>query len=175
MSLSYDLIADAYDELYGEEQAAKHREALRAAPPGQGPVLDAGCGTGMLAELIDAYYVGLDKSMPMLRKARERIRHKPADLVCADAGKMPFRPHAFTAVYSITVVHEAPTLIKEALHTAKQGAHILITLLKKKKEMLPQITAQLPNPKVIDQQHLKDIIITTKNIKPEKNKTTPTT
>ncbi|MBM1155075.1 class I SAM-dependent methyltransferase [archaeon] len=158
MSLSYDLIAEAYDELYGEEQEAKHREAVRAAPPGQGPVLDAGCGTGLLAKLIDAYYVGLDKSLPMLKKAREKVRNRLADLVCADAQKMPFRPQAFTTIYSITVVHEAPNLTREALTTLKEGGHLAITLLKKRREMLPHILRQLPNPKVIDED-LKDLII----------------
>lgn len=159
VSLDYDAIAEIYDELYGEEQAAKHREALRAAPPGSGPVLDAGCGTALLAELVDAYYVGLDKSLPMLKEAEKRVKHRAADLLCADAQHAPLRPRAFTAVYSITVVHEAPELIPEALRILKPGGVLVVTLLKKRGEMLPQVLRQLPNPQVVDVEELKDVIV----------------
>ncbi|MEM1509381.1 MAG: class I SAM-dependent methyltransferase [Thermofilaceae archaeon] len=158
MSLSYDLIAERYDELYSSEQLAKHRVVLSLAPPVE-PVLDAGCGTGMLLEALEVYGVGLDSSKGMLQVAKRRLTGRLVDLVQADAEKMPFRSCSFAAVYSVTVLHEAPALLGEALTVLKTGGLLAATLLRKKLELLPQIAGKLENVQVFDYPELKDLAI----------------
>ena len=71
-------------------------------------VLDVGCGTGLLMErLRESYYVGLDVSLGMLSKAKER-RAGLADLVLGDARQLPFRSKSFETCYSFTVLQNVP-------------------------------------------------------------------
>jgi len=73
----------------------------------EGRVLDVGCGTGLLMREVRAYYVGLDVSAGMLRKAAER-RDGAKDLVRGDARLLPFRSKSFDACYSFTVLQNVP-------------------------------------------------------------------
>lgn len=68
------------------------------------PILELGCGTGrLLLPLARAGYrvVGLDRSMPMLRYARNRLRQAPqsvrrrVDLFCADMGEFALAREQF--------------------------------------------------------------------------------
>ncbi len=158
MSLSYDWIAERYDELYSGEQRAKHRALLSLVPPAE-PVLDAGCGTGALLEALEVYGVGLDSSRGMLRVAKRRLAGRLADLVLGEAGRMPFRERSFAVVYSVTVVHEAPALLGEAVAALKPGGLLAVTLLRKRVELLPRILGELGGARVFDYPELKDLII----------------
>lgn len=158
MSLSYDSIAELYDELYSSEQHMKHWAVLSLAPPVE-PVLDVGCGTGMLLELLKVYGVGLDTSKGMLRVAKRRLADGLVDLVRGDAEKMPFRSCSFAVVYSVTVLHEAPALVSEALTVLKPGGLLAVTLLRKKLELLSRITGELENAQIFDYPELKDLAI----------------
>lgn len=158
MSLSYGALAEAYDELYGSEQGLKHALALELVPSEE-PVLDAGCGTGLLATRVLCYFVGLDLSLPMLRVARARGRVARGDLVCGDVELMPFRDRCFRALYSVTVVHEAPCLVEEALRVLRPSGRLVVTLLRNRLELLPSILGKLPSARVVDREQLKDVII----------------
>uniref|UniRef100_A0A7C4B9R6 Class I SAM-dependent methyltransferase n=1 Tax=Thermofilum pendens TaxID=2269 RepID=A0A7C4B9R6_THEPE len=158
MSLSYDDIAESYDELYGEEQRAKYRVVLRLVEPRE-PVLDAGCGTGMLLEHLQCYYVGLDLSYRMLEVARKKGRGVKGDLVCGDAERMPFRDGCFRSVYSVTVVHEAPGLVHELLRVLAPGGSAAVTLLKKRHEALSWLVEQAPVTQVVEEELLKDLVL----------------
>lgn len=74
--MSYDRIAAIYDADMGASMLfADVDYYLRAARATAGPVVELGCGTGrvlaaLLAAGIDA--VGIDRSAPMLRRARQR-------------------------------------------------------------------------------------------------------
>jgi len=158
LSLSYDEIAESYDELYGEEQRAKYRLALALVEP-QEPVLDAGCGTGMLLGLLPCYSVGLDLSPRMLEVAKKKGRGFAGDLVCGDAERMPFRDRCFRSAYSVTVVHEAPGLVRELLRVLAPGSCAVVTLLKKREEVLGELVAQAPVVHVVESGELKDLVL----------------
>lgn len=100
----YDAIARGYDELYGNEQRRKYQIGLKVLKP-QRRVLDIGCGTGLLMEeLEDVFYIGIDISLGMLERARERKTKLLADVIRADARSLPFRSNSFNTCYSFTVL-----------------------------------------------------------------------
>jgi len=157
VSISYDVLAGAYDELYGDEQAAKYKVILERLSNLE-VVLDAGCGTGLLAAALgDCYYVGLDKSRGMLAVAKRLTRLAAADLVRGDAEAMPFRSGAFSHVVSVTVIHEAPGLLGEAFRVVKRGGAVAVTLLRKE-ERLSSLLAAYGPAEVVDKPGLKDLV-----------------
>ncbi len=110
----YEATAKGYDELYRAEQYEKYSVALRRVPP-RGRVLDAGCGTGLLAEYmrLTGYldrvdlYVCMDYSWNMLEIARWRLSHIcPGRCVAVEGNvlEIPFGDESFDAVYSFTVL-----------------------------------------------------------------------
>jgi ArsR family transcriptional regulator len=84
-----------------------------------GSLLDIGTGTGRMAELFApraARVTGLDNSPEMLRIARARLQHLPADafdLVQGDFTKLPFTAQGFDTVLFHQVLHyaQAPELV----------------------------------------------------------------
>ena len=109
--LSYDILSERYDELYGDEQVEKYGYIMRIYGGNLGIVLDAGCGTGLLLEYIKhsqraeySHYVGVDISIGMLRLARLR-KDSMSDFIHADVHKLPFRDKCFDTTMSITVIH----------------------------------------------------------------------
>lgn len=168
LSLSYDVIAEGYDELYGAEQWAKYKLVLALVEPME-PVLDAGCGTGMLLELLQCYSVGLDLSLSMLKVAKKKSRGEKGDLVCGDAERMPFRNCCFHSAYSVTVVHEAPRLIDELQRVLTPNSCAAVTLLRKRSEMLNALTAKAPIVQVIEDRALKDVILVLEAARPIKH------
>lgn len=102
----YDGLADWYDqEVRGLDITATALDALTGLlGSGSGKCLDLGCGTGIaiprLGELGWAV-VGVDISADQLRIARERIGDLAAELVQADATRMPFADQSFDAVVSL--------------------------------------------------------------------------
>lgn len=87
----YELIAAYYDGLHASLQEDVGLILSLAADGG--PILELGCGTGrLLLPVARAGYdiVGVDRSLSMLRYARERLQQEPqvvrqrANLLCAD-------------------------------------------------------------------------------------------
>jgi ubiquinone/menaquinone biosynthesis C-methylase UbiE len=123
----YEATCTGYDELYRAEQYAKYKVALSRVPP-RGVVLDAGCGTALLAEYmasrgllsgLDAY-VCLDYSPCMLSIAAWRLSKLcPPGRCLAVLGnveRLPFPPSSFDVVYSFTVLD----LVDELLGSARE-------------------------------------------------------
>ena len=108
--LDYDILSGCYDELYGEEQRGKYGWVVRAAGPRLGVLLDAGCGTALLLDYLRSggvgyvFYVGVDISLGMLRKAKTR-KDPSSDLVQADIHRLPFREKSYDTTVSVTVMH----------------------------------------------------------------------
>ena len=138
----YEATASGYDELYRAEQYEKYSAALKRVPP-QGIVLDAGCGTGLLAEYMKATgymtridaYVCLDYSWKMLEIARWRLRHLcpwKCHIVYGNVMELPFRDKSFDIVYSFTVLDLVDSVRRavDELRRVSRGP-VIASLLKK--------------------------------------------
>lgn len=110
---SYDEIAEAYAA--GVETAPYNalyeRPAMLAMlPPVEGRrVLDAGCGSGLYAELLldrGARVTGIDESGAMLEHARRRLAGREVELRVADLrDPLPFADGSFDGVVSALAMH----------------------------------------------------------------------
>ncbi len=133
----YDSTAEMYDRRYLEEQEAKYSSGLRGVDL-DGTVLDVGCGTGLFFRHVNTKatnVVGIDISKALLHLARERTKSfGKVDLVQADADNLPFKDCDFDAIFAFTVLQNMPApleTLKEIKRTAKSGATIVLTGLKK--------------------------------------------
>jgi ubiquinone/menaquinone biosynthesis C-methylase UbiE len=132
----FDRIAAAYNASLPSHVVAHYLErraaVLRGLVPPPGPVLDVGCGTGLLAwkmEQIGYRVTGLDSSLGMLKEA-------PADQLprrlLGDAGRLPVRDGAFALVMTVATLHHLGEreLVKATIEemvrvTAKGGVTVI--------------------------------------------------
>lgn len=120
----YDAKAATYDRLVGSAlynrlawgtSAAHYRALIRKAlAAGEGPFLEAGCGSALFTAQAYAAterpVVLVDRSLGMLEVARVRLNEAGADpdrviLLQADLFALPFRPAAFRTVLSMGMLH----------------------------------------------------------------------
>ncbi len=134
----YDAWADSYDAQM--MQAGYRHPAVglglmaRHQPPGTGPVLDAGAGTGLTGELLALLgygpLVGLDISRGMLDRAAAKGVY--ARLVEARLGtRLPFDNGEFAAVIStgvFTTGHVGFDAMEELLRITRPGGRIVLTV-----------------------------------------------
>ena len=130
--------ADEWDDLrrlYGADSAVERKltEALTQAPLGR--LLDIGTGTGRMAELFAphaSHIVALDKSLDMLRVARAKLQHLPAEsveLIQGDFADLPFEAGRFDTVLLHQVLHFAQDpmrAITEAARVTRAGGRIAV-------------------------------------------------
>lgn len=130
--------AEDWDELRRlHSPDAEVEEALRrtlgAAKIGR--LLDIGTGTGRMAELFAEgadHIVALDKSLAMLRVARAKLQHLPADrveLVQGDFASLPFASGSFDTVLFHQVLHFAHSpaiVLNEAARVTRDGGRVAI-------------------------------------------------
>jgi ubiquinone/menaquinone biosynthesis C-methylase UbiE len=115
--------AASYDADVTEAYAVYHERSLhpyldRLATAGaSGPVLDLGCGTGVVAvALVERGFevVGIDHSPQMLEVARRKLERsdpgRPWTLRLADARALPFADASFRGVTCQGVLHHLDTL-----------------------------------------------------------------
>ncbi len=133
----YNSTADIYDRRYQGEQDAKYRSGLTGVDLG-GSFLDVGCGTGLFFKHVSAKatnIVGIDTSKALLHRAKERAKAASnIDLVEADADNLPFKDCDFDVIFAFTVLQNMPDpleTLKEIKRTAKSGATLVVTGLKK--------------------------------------------
>lgn len=158
--LEYNNVAEAYDELYRDEQIPKYLAALNRVGSCFRIALDLGCGTGLLSKYVECeLMVGIDPSLPMLKKAKARR----VDVVCGVGELLPFRSQAFDAVFLFTVVHENLSMINEAIRVSRTV--VVITLLKKLEYMLNTLRrflsphfSRISKVEAINKEHLKDFV-----------------
>lgn len=100
-----------------------------------GALLDVGTGTGRMAELFAGrarLVTGFDKNPEMLRIARARLQHLPADrveLVQGDFAALPFADASFDTVLFHQVLHyaqEPEGVLAEAARVTRPGGRIAI-------------------------------------------------
>ena len=102
----FDEIVERYDVLnsllsLGLDRRWRRRVAGSVQVEGGDRVLDLGCGTGKLGDLLadSAEVVGLDLSHGMLKRAREQIGHRMG-FVQGSAFRLPFPSAVFRAAVS---------------------------------------------------------------------------
>ncbi|MCD6530658.1 methyltransferase domain-containing protein [Candidatus Bathyarchaeota archaeon] len=135
----YDTIAHRYDELYGDEQLTKMKlveQEIRIEP--DDVVLDVGCGTGLLFDLVAPkakLLVGLDISSKQLKVAYKKMKDFPnVQLVMADAEHMPFRERVFDKVIAVTLLQnllDPERFLRESIRISKPRRECAVTALKK--------------------------------------------
>lgn len=116
-----------------------------------GRLLDVGTGTGRIAELFGpdaSHVVAFDKSPDMLRIARARLQHLPADkveLVQGDFAQLPFPARSFDTVLLHQVLHYAlapeAVLAGAARVTAPGGRVAIVDFAAHEREDLRQTHA----------------------------------
>lgn len=174
MSLGKKTIRDRYDDLggrvydmrYTEEQRLKYKSMLTEVKIRPDDiVLDNGCGTGLLFEYVTAYTVGLDVSVKLLSKARDRAKYV-VQLVNGDSENLPFRPRVFHSVMSFTVLQNAssPEHMLREMDSARRGDGVLmVSTLKKalsKQEFIELfIKSNLKIKKFVDTENTNDWMI----------------
>jgi SAM-dependent methyltransferase len=128
-SITFDHIADRYDATRGGEiRAAIVADAV--APWVEPPVLEIGVGTGAIAAALQRHgpaVLGLDLSMPMLRRAAARI---PGGVAQADAMHLPARPRSLGTVVAVNVLHlvaGADQVVHEAAEALRPSGRLVVT------------------------------------------------
>ena len=134
----YDVPAEGYEELYGEEQKKKYRAVFKS-PPKIKRLLDVGCGTALLLSYLrrisyKGIYVGLDIDLSRLKVASKR-KDSLSDFVRGDAHHLPFRKKGFETAVSFTVIHllQPSTAIRELERVSSKT--VILTLLKKRADL----------------------------------------
>jgi len=104
--------------------------------PGQGEImLDAGCGTGVFTLDLLSFgpdIIGLDISLPMLRRAGEKARRYPFEMVMGDISNLPFPNNSFDKVVSVTAfefIEDAKGALGELFRVTKRGGWIVVATL----------------------------------------------
>lgn len=132
----FDEIADEYDESL-PPHVVEHYLAKRVALIGElmpsGKILDAGCGTGVVASrLADRGYevTGLDPSAGMLEHLRERDPRVEA--VQGSATELPFEDGSFDLTFCVAVMHhianpqDVHSALIEMVRVTRLGGLILV-------------------------------------------------
>jgi ubiquinone/menaquinone biosynthesis C-methylase UbiE len=102
--------------------------------PGE-TILDAGCGTGVFTLDIlasGAHVIGMDISLPMLRRAALKARKYPFQKVLADISSPPFSENVFDKAVSVTAlefIEDAKAAIIEIFRVTKRGGIIVVATL----------------------------------------------
>ena len=131
----YDALSRNYDELYGEEQNKKHVRLLHVLGNREFKIIvDVGCGTGKLLELISPRTrlgLGIDISVQMLNKAKQRIANTGTQLVRADASHLPLQDRIVDGVTSVSMTESGPVLedhFNELSRIATDQALMIMTI-----------------------------------------------
>lgn len=155
-----------YDLRYSDEQRRKYELTLpevNIRP--HDVVLDNGCGTGLLFDHIMAHTVGLDISVRLLSKARERSG-ETVYLVNGDSESLPFRPRVFHLITSFTVLQNAsnPERMLREMDAARRTDGVIVASILKKAASKQEFTelfnkSNLKIKKVIDTENVNDWMI----------------
>jgi ubiquinone/menaquinone biosynthesis C-methylase UbiE len=130
--------SDAYlsriDDAFVEHAVALLRETA-------GRALDIGCGPGQILRKLSARlrwwrFFGVDRSLTMIRRARERGDQQPSSIsfVVGDAASLPFPDACFQLVICNSVLHHVSNpaaLLSEIRRVADPEAAILVRDLRR--------------------------------------------
>lgn len=129
---------DAFFRLFMPEQAIRQKMLERVRLNGSLRLLDVGCGTGTLAQMIAknnpmVQVSGIDIDPAMLDQAKEKSKMAGivVDYRLSDGGSLPFGDRTFDAVVSSLAFHHMPPLTKRFMLTEihrvlKPGGRLLL-------------------------------------------------
>jgi ubiquinone/menaquinone biosynthesis C-methylase UbiE len=98
-------------------------------------ILDAGCGTGMFTLDIlsfGARVFGLEISLPMLMRARQKAKGLSFQAIAGDMMSLPFADEAFDKAVSVTAlefIEDARFGVRDLFRVTKKGGIIVVTTL----------------------------------------------
>ena len=131
----YDALSKNYDELYGEEQNKKHTKVLQVLGNREfNIVVDVGCGTGKLLELIaprSKVALGIDLSAQMLSKGKQRRTDLGIQWIRADASHLPLQDRIVDGVTSVSMTESGVILdehFNEISRIATEDALVVMTI-----------------------------------------------
>ena len=109
----------------------------------QAKILDAGCGTGLVGEILikNSFQnlVGVDFSQEMLNIAKQKNVYQSLDLIDLTK-KLDYEDNLFDAVIcagTFTCGHVGPDALREMVRITKQGGYICFTVRKQEWEASP--------------------------------------
>ena len=132
---AYGLWAPVYDIVFGKVFDSGRQATIIEADKIGGRVLDVGVGTGLsLSDYARTTKLcGVDISLPMLRKAQERVRAQNLtnveSLSVMDAKNLAFPDSAFDAVvaqYVITAVPDPEATLDDFIRVLKPGGELIL-------------------------------------------------
>lgn len=119
--------ANTYDRYASLQQAVLQKGValLEEYASSEGRLLDAGCGTGFLRQLLSNHYcyVGVDIAEAMCREAQ--------GTVCASVTLLPFEDEVFNSVFSSLVLQWVPSIsdaLMECMRVTRPGGHMVLSL-----------------------------------------------
>ena len=128
-------------------------------------VLDNGCGTGLLFQLMNTFLIGLDLSNELLKQAMRR-KTETTFLVNGDSENLPFRNKVFDRIISVTVIQNTDDprrMILDSKRVLKIYGEFAFTGLKKaytKQEFQSLFEAnEVKVRKIIDDENINDWIV----------------
>jgi phosphatidylethanolamine/phosphatidyl-N-methylethanolamine N-methyltransferase len=132
---AYARWAPVYDVVFGQVFDQGRKATIAAADAIGGRVLDVGVGTGLsLSDYSPTTRLhGVDISLPMLRKAQERVREfnlaNVESLSVMDAKHLAFADGVFDAVvaqYVITAVPDPEATLDDFVRVLKTGGELIL-------------------------------------------------
>ena len=123
----YNTTADFYNKRYRNLQYEKYARMLKGVKL-KGRILDLGSGTGLLSDFLNKEIIGVDFSINMLKKSKNKNR------ILGDAENLPFKNNTFDFVLSFTLLQNLPSfkLFKEIKRILKPDSLFILTTLRKK-------------------------------------------
>jgi ArsR family transcriptional regulator len=135
----YNALSAGYDELYGEEQNKKHAKVLQVIGKRKFSIIvDVGCGTGKLLELIaprSKLTLGIDLSVRMMSKGKHGKTNLGIQWIRADASHLPFQDRIVDGVTSVSMTESGPVLdehFNEISRIATEDALLVMTIFEDK-------------------------------------------
>lgn len=130
-SIAFDRIAGSYDATRGGLERGRQVAAVLAGwLPVDGPVLEVGVGTGLIAAGMDELGhrpLGVDLSLPMLAAARDRL---PGRVAAGDALRLPVGTATVAGAYLVHVLHlvaDIPATLAEVARVLRPGGTLVAT------------------------------------------------